>query len=70
MGVRRAVVRDVSRPPAAGELAERDGRLLLGAADGALELLEVVPPGGRPMDGAAYLRGHGRQLVGSDGGPG
>ena len=24
-----------------------------------LELLEVQPPGGKPMDAAAYLRGHG-----------
>jgi hypothetical protein len=36
-----------------------DGRLLFGTASGALELLEVVPPGSRPMDAAAYLRGHG-----------
>ena len=40
-------------------LIERDGRLLLACADGALELLVVQPPGGRPMDAAAYLRGHG-----------
>jgi methionyl-tRNA formyltransferase len=26
--------------------------------DGALELLEVQPPGGRPMAYADYLRGH------------
>jgi methionyl-tRNA formyltransferase len=42
----------------AGELAESDGRLLFGAAEGALELLEVVPAGSRPMDAASYLRGH------------
>jgi methionyl-tRNA formyltransferase len=30
------------------------------ARDGELELLRVKPPGGREMDGAAYLRGHGR----------
>ena len=46
--------------PGPGELAEADGRLLFGAASGALELLEVRPPGGRPMDAAAWLRGHGR----------
>jgi methionyl-tRNA formyltransferase len=48
-------------PGAAGEpggLSATDGRLLLSCADGALELLEVQPPGGRPMDAAAYLRGH------------
>ena len=41
-----------------------DGRLLLGTADGALELLEVQPAGGRPMDADAYLRGHGAKLRG------
>jgi len=43
---------------ATGELVAQDGRLLLGTGDGALELLEVTPPGRRPMDAAAYLRGH------------
>jgi methionyl-tRNA formyltransferase len=41
----------------AGLLA-RDGRLLLDCTPGVLELLVVQPPGGRPMDAAAYLRGH------------
>ena len=36
-----------------------DGRLRLSCVDGALELLVVQPPGGRPMDAAAFLRGHG-----------
>ncbi len=36
-----------------------DGRLLLVCATGALELLVVQPPGARPMDASAYLRGHG-----------
>jgi methionyl-tRNA formyltransferase len=36
-----------------------DGRLLLNCADGALELLEVQPPGKRPMAAGAFLRGHG-----------
>lgn len=40
-------------------LVERDGRLLLACAGGALELRVVQPPGGRPMDAASYLRGHG-----------
>jgi methionyl-tRNA formyltransferase len=39
-------------------VAIRDGRLLLDCAEGTLELLEVQPSGGRPMDAAAYLRGH------------
>ncbi len=47
LGVRRARVapRDASGP------------LVVRTSDGALELLEVQPPGGRPMDAAAYLRG-------------
>jgi methionyl-tRNA formyltransferase len=45
-----------------GELAARDGRLLYGASSGALELLEVRPAGGRAMDAAAWLRGHGNRL--------
>ena len=36
-----------------------DERLLLACVTGTLELLVVQPPGGRPMDAAAYLRGHG-----------
>jgi methionyl-tRNA formyltransferase len=33
-------------------------RLLLACTPGLLELLVVQPPGGRPMDASAYLRGH------------
>jgi methionyl-tRNA formyltransferase len=40
-------------------LVQRDGRLMLVCVDGALELRVVQPPGGRPMDAASYLRGHG-----------
>jgi methionyl-tRNA formyltransferase len=50
--------------PAADETADepgvvvRDGRLLLVCSDrSALELLVVQPPGKRPMDAAAYVRG-------------
>jgi len=53
LGVLRAAVRD---PDAAGELRAEGQRLLLGG----LELLEVQPAGGRPMDAAAYLRGRAR----------
>ena len=52
LGVLRAALRD---PGAAGTLRADAGRLLLGG----LELLEVQPTGGRPMEAAAYLRGHG-----------
>ena len=51
LGVLRAAVRD---PTAAGPLHADDGRLFFGG----LELLEVQPAGARPMDAAAYLRGH------------
>jgi methionyl-tRNA formyltransferase len=43
---------------APGELADIGGQLLYGTRAGALALLEVQPPGGRPMDAGAYLRGH------------
>lgn len=53
LGVLHAAVRE---PEAAGALRADGERLLLGG----LELLEVQPAGGRPMDAAAYLRGHSR----------
>jgi methionyl-tRNA formyltransferase len=52
LGVRRA---RVAEPEAAA--ADDGTRLLVPTADGALELLEVQPPGGRPMEAGAYLRG-------------
>ncbi|HVE67729.1 MAG TPA: methionyl-tRNA formyltransferase [Solirubrobacteraceae bacterium] len=39
-------------------LFARDGRLFLRAADGALELRTVQPPGGRAMAAGDFLRGH------------
>lgn len=44
--------------PAPGLLVARDGRPILGCATGALELVEVQPPGKRPMAAADWLRGH------------
>lgn len=61
LGVRRAAVSDQALEP--GTLAVRGGRLLLGTADRALDLIEVVPPGSRAMDAAAFLRGRGAHLV-------
>jgi methionyl-tRNA formyltransferase len=55
LGVHRARVATERTP--AGTLTEVEGRLLYGTDDRALELLEVQPPGGRPMEAAAYLRG-------------
>jgi methionyl-tRNA formyltransferase len=40
-----------------GWVHARDGRLLLGADGGALELTEIRPPGARPMAAADWLRG-------------
>jgi methionyl-tRNA formyltransferase len=57
LGVARATRAD-GPAPATGQLAVVDGRLLFGAAGGALELLEVKPPGGRAMAAADYIRGH------------
>jgi methionyl-tRNA formyltransferase len=63
LGVHRAVLVDGEASGgeaggAAGVFA-RDGRLLLQCTPGVLELLDVQPPGGRAMDAASYLRGHG-----------
>ena len=44
------------RPSSCGRARVRGGRLLLGSADGALELLEVKPAGGRAMSVRDYLR--------------
>jgi methionyl-tRNA formyltransferase len=61
LGVRRAAVSAQAVEP--GTITARGGQLLLGTSDGSLHLLEVVPPGGRPMDAAAYLRGRGAHLI-------
>ncbi len=61
LGVVRAALAP-DEPPAEGALAERAGRLLLGTATGALELLEVHPAGKRPMEAGAWLRGYGERL--------
>ncbi len=58
LGVRAA--RAVESPSLAqGELGAADGSVYLGTASGALELLEVQPPGGRAMAAADWLRGRG-----------
>jgi methionyl-tRNA formyltransferase len=57
LGVRRAALVPATDDVPPGRLDVRDARVLYGAAQGALELLEVQPPGKRPMDAAAWLRG-------------
>jgi methionyl-tRNA formyltransferase len=54
----RAASGDPDGAPPAGTLARDGERLLYGTRGGALELVRVQPPGGRPMDAGAYLRGH------------
>jgi methionyl-tRNA formyltransferase len=58
LGVRRAALAQGVDDVEPGHLEERDGRLLYGASPGALELLEVQPPGKRTMDSDAWLRGN------------
>ena len=55
LGVSAARSGEGSVPP--GELRSENG-LVLGSGEGVLELLEVQPPGRRPMQAAEYLRGH------------
>jgi methionyl-tRNA formyltransferase len=57
LGVRRAALAAGVDDVEPGELAARDSMLLYGATQGALELIEVQPPGKRPMEAAAWLRG-------------
>jgi methionyl-tRNA formyltransferase len=59
LGVRRTAPAAQPAPAEAGRgVHVREGRLWLDCAEGALELLEVQPPGKRPMAAEAFLRGH------------
>jgi methionyl-tRNA formyltransferase len=60
LGVRRASLAPGPNEIAPGALAVRDSRLLYGAGQGALELLEVHPAGRRPMPASDWLRGRKR----------
>jgi methionyl-tRNA formyltransferase len=64
--VHRAAVAE-GEDPGPGRLAAVGGRLLYGTTASALELLQVQPAGGRPMDAAAWLRGHAEALGGHNG---
>jgi methionyl-tRNA formyltransferase len=57
LGVRAARVLAGEAPPQ-GVISFDGPAPVLGCAEGALELIEVQPPGGRSMSGADYLRGH------------
>jgi methionyl-tRNA formyltransferase len=63
LGVRSAALAS-GDGPAPGELVASDGRLLYGAASGALELCEVHPAGKRPMRAEDWIRGHAERLSG------
>ncbi|HEY2714949.1 MAG TPA: methionyl-tRNA formyltransferase, partial [Solirubrobacterales bacterium] len=56
LGVKRADDVDIDLAP--GDVELEDGALLVGCDGGSLRLLEVQPPGGKPMPVDAYLRGH------------
>ena len=56
LGVMRGRAVDAELGP--GELQAANGRVLIGCAEGALELIEVRPPGKRTMNIAEFLRGH------------
>jgi methionyl-tRNA formyltransferase len=56
LGVRAA--RAVAEGPPAGEIAVASEQLVLGCGEGALQLDQVQPSGGRPMSAAEFLRGH------------
>jgi methionyl-tRNA formyltransferase len=60
LGVRRARLAAGVDGVAPGELKAEDSRLLYGAAQGALELLELHPAGRRPMAAGDWLRGRKR----------
>ena len=57
LGVLSARVDGPSLTPAGGRLRTEGERLLLDCRGAALELLDIRPPGGRPMPAAAWLRG-------------
>jgi methionyl-tRNA formyltransferase len=58
LGVTRAALAAGVDDVEAGRLEVRDSHLLYGASPGALELLEVQPPGKRAMETEAWLRGN------------
>jgi methionyl-tRNA formyltransferase len=60
LGVRRARLAAGVNGVAPGALQVDDSRLLYGASQGALELLELHPAGKRPMPAGDWLRGHKR----------
>lgn len=56
LGVKRAAAEEGEAE--LGTLTGDGGELRLGCGEGVLRLLVVQPPGGRPMEAEAFLRGH------------
>lgn len=61
-GIRSATMATTGTPLEVGALVFEEGRLLLGVADGAVELREVQPEGKRTMPGPDWARGRGGDL--------
>ena len=59
VGAAHTVTCDQKPPHSDRKWSQVAGELVLLTVDGGLELDRVQPPGGRMMDGADYLRGHG-----------
>jgi len=57
LGVLAARVDGETLAPAGGRVRVDEGRLLLDCNGAALELTEIRPPGGKPMEASAWLRG-------------
>ena len=55
--MRVCAARAVGSGPGAGEVCVSRGHVLLGCADGALELVRVKPDGKREMDASAWAAG-------------
>jgi methionyl-tRNA formyltransferase len=64
LGVRRGRLADGAAGHQPGQIFSQEGQVLLATGEGALLLLEVQPAGGRAMEAAAWLRGHGAARLG------
>jgi methionyl-tRNA formyltransferase len=62
LGVQHAALATQPASAAGEGVHVRESRLWLDCEEGALELLEVQPPGKRPMAADAFLRGHDLRL--------
>ncbi|MDQ5894831.1 MAG: Methionyl-tRNA formyltransferase [Actinomycetota bacterium] len=61
LGVRATTVLDSG--PESGQFEDREGWPVLGCGEGAIRLDRVTPPGKKEMDGDAWLRGSGQDIV-------